>query len=146
MRKPSSPKSLAIFHHAVTQRGRPRLAPPENLPKAQKLVWHQTVDALPPEWFATEHEPLLLDYANHVVRAAQIEVALSKLDLLVDFEIFGKMSKLAALESGKIQAAARAMRLTQQSRLRAETASNRAGAAALAAFDFEDDPDGLLAR
>jgi hypothetical protein len=134
MRKAPSTASMTLVHRAVAQRGAPRLLPPSGLPAAQNTIWHQTVDALPPDWFAREHEPLLLQYCNHVARAAQIEAALSRLDPVDDLEVFDKLTKLAALESSKIAAHARGMRLTQQSRLRAETASNRAGSAASTSF------------
>lgn len=132
MTNPASPRAMATRHRAVAKRKDPRLKPPSGLPEAQLAVWRQTVDPLPPDWFSAEHEPLLLQYVNHVCRAAQLELALSTLDPVGDFEKFDKLTKLAALESGKIQACARAMRLTQQSRLKSETASSQSLAAAYA--------------
>ncbi len=143
-----SAASMALIHKAVAQTGEPRLPPPAGLGQAQLVVWHQAVDNLPPDWFAQEHEPLLIQYCNHVVRDAQLESALAGLDPVHDLEVFDKLTKLAALESGKITALARAMRLTHQSRLKAETASNRANASATALTYFDDlnDPEHLIAR
>ena len=76
---------------------------------------------------------MLVSYCNHVTRAAQIEAALATLEPLTDLNEFDKLSKLAAGESAKIAMHARAMRLTQQSRLKAETASSRGLGAASAA-------------
>ncbi|WP_300106349.1 hypothetical protein [Rhodoferax sp.] len=112
-----------------------RLQPPAALSMAQQFVWHQTVDNLPDDWFAAEQIPMLTAYCGHVARAAQIEAALSGLDPLDDLPEFDKLTKLAAGESAKIAMFARSMRLTQQSRLKAETASSRgAGAASAAAI------------
>lgn len=111
----------------------PRIQPPLSMSAAGQLVWHQTVDALPSSWFAAEHGPMLTAYCGHVSRLNQIEAALSGLDPLADMEQFDKLAKLAAGESAKIAMHARAMRLTQQARLKAETASSRGLGAASAA-------------
>jgi hypothetical protein len=100
---------------------------------AGQRVWHQTVDALPSSWFAAEHSAVLVSYCNHVIRAAQIEAALATLETLTELNQFDKLSKLAAGESAKIAMHALAMRLTQQSRLKAETASSSGLGAASAA-------------
>ena len=68
---------------------------------------------------------MLTAYCNNVTRAAQIEAAWATLDPLADPNEFDKLSKLAAGESAKNAMHAQAMRLTQQSRLKAETASSR---------------------
>lgn len=117
---------------AMADKGR-RIQPPLSMSAAGQLVWHQTVDALPSSWFAIEHTAMLVSYCNHVTRAAQIEAALSGLDPLADLEQFDKLAKLSAGESAKVLMCARAMRLTQQSRLKAETASSRGLGAASAA-------------
>lgn len=144
MKKPSLP-----FLRAVADRQKPRIQPPESLNDAQKVIWRQAVDNLPADWFAVEQTPMLVAYCQHVARAAQIEVALSTLDPLASLDVFDKLAKLAALESAKIAMHARSMRLTQQSRLKAETASSRGLGAASAgrmtdpANKFFDD---LIAR
>ena len=117
---------------AMADKGR-RIQPPQTMSAAGQLVWHQTVDALPSSWFAAEHSAMLTAYCGHCVRFNQIEAALSGLDCLADLEQFDKLAKLAAGESAKIAMHARAMRLTQQSRLKAETASSRGLGAASAA-------------
>lgn len=80
-------------------------------------------------------------YCNHVGRLAKIEAALQKLDPVQDLDVYDKLVRLAAGESSKVLAHARSMRLTQQSRLKSETAHGRAEAAALAA-----DGDGDVMR
>lgn len=143
-----SPVSSLMRHRAMKQASDKRLQPPPGLSKALRDVWVQTTSALPPEWFASEQAPVLELYCRHVVRAAQIEAALVDVDPVADLATFDRLVKLAGLESSKIAMHARAMRLTQQSRLKAETASNRSAAAAEIRRDspFDGDDDELLAR
>jgi hypothetical protein len=142
-------KAPTLVHcRAMLDKRNPRLNPPASLSLAQRLVWAQTVDNLPSDWFSTEQIPMLTAYVGHVARAAQIEAALTTLDPLADLEQFDKLSKLSAGESAKIAMFARSMRLTHQSRLKAETASSRAGGAASAAAvggGWGDEYDELLA-
>ena len=139
-------KQPTLTHFRAMADKIPRLQPPAHLSDAQKLVWHQTVDHLPSDWFAVEQVPMLTAYCEHVARKAQIESALSGLDPLADLEQFDKLTKLAAGESAKLAMFARSMRLTQQSRLKAETAQSRgAGAASAAAVGRPWDEMGLLA-
>lgn len=104
---------------------RPRLRAPEDLTDAQRAVWVSTTNALPADWFGQEHAPLLRRFCAHTARADQIERAMANLDPLADLDAYRKLGGMATAESGKIAALARAMRLTQQSRLKAETASNK---------------------
>jgi len=140
------PSQTRLHAKAMQDLSKQRLQPPNDLPEAQRLVWHETVDFLPPDWFAREQIPLLIAYVNHVVRLAKLEAALCDLHPVKDVELFDKLSRLAAGESGKLLAHGRAMRLTVQSRLKAETAHGHAGAAAHAAGTEFDDLDELLAR
>lgn len=126
-------KPTLTHFRAMADLKKPRLQPPTTMTAAQQIVWHQTVDNLPDDWFAAEHIPMLTAYVGHVARAAQIEAALQTLDPLADLEQFDKLTKLAAGESAKIAMHARAMRLTQQARLKAETAHSRGAGAASAA-------------
>ena len=135
---------MLLHAKAMQDLSKQRLQPPHDLPEAQRLVWHETVDFLPSNWFSREQSALLVAYTNHVVRLRKIETALNGLDQVNDIEVFDKLSRLAAGESAKLLAHGRAMRLTVQSRLKAETAHGHAGAAAGAAMVF-DDFDELLA-
>lgn len=125
---------------AMVDAKNPRLQPPPELGAAQTLIWRQTVDALPSDWFAPEQAPLLSAYCGHVARLKQIEAALAGLHPLENLEQFDKLSKLAAGESAKILAHGRSMRLTQQSRLKAETAASR-GLGAASAGQVADQAD-----
>lgn len=118
---------------AVTEARTPRLQPPVELSDEQKSIWRETVEALPPDWFAAEHGPLLRMYVGHVDRATRLEQALGKLDPADSLNEYERMGKLLAVESAKALSLARAMRITQQARLKPETAHNRGAAAAQAA-------------
>ena len=106
-----------------------RLPVPQDMAPEPAEVWRTTTAALPPDWFTPEHGPLLALYCRHIARAGQIERVISGLDPLADLAAFDRLVKLAALESAKAAMHARAMRLTHQSRLKAETAASRAGRA-----------------
>lgn len=132
---------------AMADKKNARIQPPTTLSDAQKAIWRQTVDALPSDWFATEQTPMLSAYCGHVARLAQIEAALATLDPLVNLAEFDKLAKLAGLESAKIAMHARSMRLTQQSRLKAETAQSRgAGAASAGRVGRKPWDDDLIPR
>lgn len=126
-------KQPNLMHFRAMADKIPRLQPPAVMPATQQAIWHQTVDNLPSDWFAAEQVPMLTAYCEHCARKAQIENALSGLDPVQDLDVFDKLTKLAAGESAKIAMFARSMRLTQQSRLKAETASSRGLGAASAA-------------
>lgn len=128
MRANKQPSLLS--HRAVAQRGLKRLQPPASMSDDQRAVWRMSVENLPPDWFSTEQIPMLTEYCRHVCRADQLDAALSQLDPIQDQEAFDKLTKLAAGESAKIAMHARAMRLTQQARYKAETAYGHASAAA----------------
>ncbi len=134
------------FHRAMAERSLPRLKPPGDLTDDQKRIWHETVNALPPDWFADEHIAMLRLYCQHITRAAKLESALERLDPVDNLNDYEKLVKLAGLESAKALALARAMRLTQQSRLKPETAHNRSAAAAHAASVGSGAFDDLLAQ
>ena len=104
-----------------------RLPVPSGMPPEPAEVWRTTTAALPPDWFTPEHGPLLEMYCRHVARASQLDLVINELDPVADLATFDRLVKLAGLESSKAAMHARSMRLTQQSRLKAETAASRAG-------------------
>lgn len=119
-----SAASLTIATPLIRPAGT-RLQPPATLTLPQVNVWRNVVSAMPATWFTPEHVVLLVAYCRHAVRADDIELALA--DLPVRDEGFAALAKLAANETAKLAMLARSMRLTHQSRLKAETAASRAG-------------------
>ena len=101
----------------------PRLRPPATLSADELAIWRRTLDALPPDWFKAEHEPLLLEYCRYVALSKQIG---AKLAAAGDLDEFARLTRLAIAVSANIQSLARCMRLSQQSRMKSETAANRA--------------------
>lgn len=146
-------KQPNLMHfRAMADKKNPRLQPPPELGTAQQAIWHQTVDSLPSDWFAPEQTPILVAYCNHATRLQQLEQAMASLADPTgdDLPVFSCLAKLAAIESSKIAMHARSMRLTQQSRLKAETASSRglgAASASRVGADkyFDDELHELLA-
>lgn len=128
-------KAPNLMHfRAMADKKTPRLQPPAELGAAQQIIWHQTVDSLPSDWFSVEQTPILVAYCGHVARLAQLDEAMAKLADPTgdDLAVFSCLAKLAAVESAKIGMHARSMRLTQQTRLKAETAHSRGAGAASA--------------
>jgi len=123
-------KSLAALSVAAmtAPRSVAPLKPPRGMSTTQRMVWRNTVEALPGDWFTREHVALLRRYCEHVARADDIERRLARLDPIADGDDYDRLARLGIAETGRLLALARAMRLTQQSRLKAETAANRAGA------------------
>lgn len=78
-------------------------------------------------------------YCQRVCRGAQLQAALGRLDPLIELETFDNLCKLATGESAKILAHARTMRITQQTRLKADVTYSRAAGSASAARIREDD-------
>src|SRR5437870_4183940 len=106
------------------QATRPRLSPPVDLPSSALAVWHATIAALPASWFAPEQAPIIERYCRHIARAREIEALIADTDPLTS--AYARLVTLAGAETARILALARAMRLTNQSRLKAETAASAA--------------------
>lgn len=127
----------------------PRLAAPAHLSRSLRGIWYAVTSALPAEWFGPEQAPLLERYCYHVERSRQMEAILARSNPLKNATVFCRLARAAAAETRTVATLARSMRLTQQSRMRAETAArsasrNRAqlrGGAALHALENLNDGD-----
>jgi hypothetical protein len=127
---------------------------PKSLTKEQVKVWRAVVATKPADWFTADSHPLLIGYCRAVVMADQLSAEVEAVAALMRFPddmadaeeikaytgLFAmrkELLKQRSAEVDKITSLARSMRLTQQSRLKAETAdtghrrSNGAGAASL---------------
>ena len=124
-RGPRSSAELAVVPPIVAER--PRLPGPATLTDAEREVWRESVGAMPSAWFPPETAPLLERYCRHVVRSRCLEALLCDVDPMTDLDRYGKLSRLAGEETGRILAVARSLRLTTQSRIAAATAGSRAG-------------------
>lgn len=102
-----------------------RIAPPSNLTPAQVAVWLTVVNSKPADWFGDEHAPLLAQYCRHKVQADLVAQQLEDFDpkWLTEDEGLKRYDRLLAMnerESRAMAALMRAMRLTQQSLIRAD--------------------------
>lgn len=120
-----------------------RTAAPKSLSEAEAAVWRAVVATKPADWFSADSHPLLIAYCRHAAMADLLSdhigeaakthtasvlvgnvgaaaLALAGLDALL---------KMRDRETKALNTFARAMRLTQQSRLKAETAATAHGRA-----------------
>jgi len=110
-----------------------RPAAPEGLTEAQVNVWCDVVLRLPASWFPRETHHLLAEYCKAVTRARFIGAELDRFQsswLAEDGgpERYLKLSGAADRQVRTMNALARALRITNQSRLKAETAARKASA------------------
>lgn len=122
-----SEASLAVVPAPIRHEA-PRLAAPCGLTAAELAVWRLTVSALPSGHFSAEQAPLLERFCIHTVRARSLDALLATLDAVADLDRYDKLARLVSQETGRMFAAGRALRLTNQSRMKAETAGTRAAA------------------
>jgi hypothetical protein len=122
-----SAESLTI----VTPFPNRRPAAPECLTAEQAEEWRAVVARMPADWFGREHFPLLEAYCRHACNARFIAAKIDSLDRAQFADVgvlkfYTRLLLMAERESRAMLALGRAMRLTQQSRLKAETAATRA--------------------
>lgn len=128
-----SAASLAVARPGFAQRPEP----PADLTEDQADEWRAIAARMPADWFPRETHGALAQYCRHVVRARFLakEIERFKPEWLSDpdgMKRLEALSKMADRESRTILALARSMRLTQQARLRPETAARQSEAAGLA--------------
>lgn len=118
-------KSVASLASVTPLPGQ-RPIPPRHLPDADAAVWRQTVATKPSDWWQADSWPMLEAYCAAVVMHRVLSAKVSATVLGDDPVSVGMLDKLCAMrdrEGKAINTYARAMRLTQQSRLKAETAA-----------------------
>jgi hypothetical protein len=125
MARPSKSELCAL---PLNPRVKPRLPVPATLTPAQAGIWKTTINSLPAEYFPAETAPLLERFCCHTARCRDIEVLLAAVDPAAPDGLarLSLLSRLARAETAAAGSMARALRLTTQSRLKAETASSRA--------------------
>ena len=109
-----------------------RPAAPDALTAPQRAVWEDTVLRLPADWFPRETHKLLGEYCKAVTRAEFVGAAVDQFttDWLAADGGVERLGKLTATLDRQVRimgALARALRITNQSRLRPETAARKAG-------------------
>jgi len=109
-----------------------RLAPPPYLTPAQKAYWVTVVNSKPADWFSDEHELMLAQLCRHKVTSdviAQQQEAYDPAWLTDDegLKRFAILARCQETETRAMGALMRAMRLTQQSLIRADKAVGNQG-------------------
>jgi hypothetical protein len=111
-----------------------RPSPPACLTLSQAALWRAVVGTKPADWFTADSHPLLVAYCRHVATADMLADVINAVDpaYLTDDAELARLDKLLLLrdrETKAIRGLATVMRLSQQSRLKAETAYTMAAKA-----------------
>ncbi|MFT4149209.1 MAG: hypothetical protein QM656_03355 [Paracoccaceae bacterium] len=124
------PKSAAELEIAAKVVVVNRPEPPYELWRDEEQeVWRRVVSDVPADWFTPRNFDLLAEYCTHVVscrRVAQMIYEFERREGELDIKSWTVLMRAHAQQSGRIQALATSMRITQQS-----TYSNKSGATAL---------------
>ena len=104
------------------------LEPPADLSADQAEVWASVVVTKPGDWFDAGSIPLLEAYCRAVVESRKIAALVESMTadmLLLDdgLKRYKDLRRLQAELSGEVNTLARAMRLTQQAKYRADAAA-----------------------
>lgn len=104
---------------------RPR--PPAELNGQERDIWDAVVNSHPGGWITKDAYPVLVQYARHTIRALRLAQLIQQEEDADDFNVDRWQALLAEQrrESATILALARSMRLTHQSRYRADSAKAR---------------------
>lgn len=109
-----------------------RLEPPDDLTEAQAAVWRCVVETKPPDWFASDSAPLLSAYCRAVCEHLAVSriIDATNVKCLKDEKKLDRFDKLLRMQdrlARQMVTLATKMRLTQQSRYRADAAAVAAG-------------------
>lgn len=116
---------------AITQLPGQRTPPPPNLTATEADIWRSVVLAKPASWFCDDTIPVLSQYCRHVATADLVAKLIHAIDPETlkgeaGLEHLERLLVLRDRESKIIVRLATSMRLTLQSRLKAETAHTQA--------------------
>ena len=103
------------------------LAAPADLSPDEAEVWGRVVATKPGDWWDAGSVPLLAQYARAVVQSETVAELVRRVSLALmtdpdELARYKELRKIQAALSGEISGLARAMRLTQQARYRADKA------------------------
>src|SRR5690606_15281507 len=120
-------KSAAALSVVSQLPGQRRPEPPDELTDEEAADWRDVVNRLPPDWFPAETHGLLVQYCRHVVKARVIAGLIQEFDISwastdEGLARYDKLTQMAEREGRALSSLATRMRLTQQSRYRADKA------------------------
>jgi hypothetical protein len=118
----------------VSVLGNERPAPPEDLTDEEAVEWRAIASRMPHDWFTGENHPLLAEYCRHIVRARDLAGDIAKFKrfpaevrITTDgIQRYDMLLRMADRERAAMVNLATKMRLTQQSRYRADKAATAA--------------------
>ena len=89
---------------------------PLDLTPEETDVWHETVEAMPADWFPRETWPLLRQWCRHTVSARRVAQLIDRVSARkqVDVTELRDLLAMQAKETAALKAMAAAMRLSQQ--------------------------------
>jgi hypothetical protein len=105
-----------------------RLLPaPEDLSPEEACVWARVVATKPSDWWDGGSAPLLAQYARATVQSEMVAELVRRVSLALvtapdELARYRDLRKIQAQLSGELNTLARSMRLTQQSKYRADKA------------------------
>ena len=96
---------------------------PDDITVEQSEEWQAIVNTMPADHFMRGNYPLLAQLCRHIISARRLAQLIDRTAAQTDLDRkeFGALLQLQAAESTMITRLLRAMRLTQQSVMRAET-------------------------
>jgi hypothetical protein len=103
------------------------LEPPADLSSDQAEVWASVVVTKPADWFDAGTVPILAAYCRAVVESRKVAALVESMtaDMLLLDDGLGRYKELRKIQgalAGEVNTLARAMRLTQQAKYRADAA------------------------
>ena len=107
--------ALSVVHESgVSVEDRPDPLP--ELTPEQRIVWIQTVNALPAEWFPEETHNVLAQYCRHAVASRHVSQMIDQMESggEIDVTTYDKLLKMQERESRILVSLATKMRITQQ--------------------------------
>ncbi|MCE8052287.1 hypothetical protein HOP61_13330 [Halomonas daqingensis] len=121
--KSEADKTLSV----VTTTAFDRLQPPKGMAKAEKKIFQEIVNSVPPHWFNASHVPLMVQLVGHISASQKIAQHIAKLDIddISNLQIYDRLLKMHDRETRAITSLYTKMRLSQQS-----TYTPKAGATA----------------
>jgi hypothetical protein len=102
-----------------------RHKPPSDLTSEQAAIWRDIAATKPADFWSADNFPLLADYCRHIATANQLAFEINQIIDLSDKAVLSRLTSLLNLrkqETACIVQLATAMRLSQQSRYRADAA------------------------
>lgn len=127
MDQPGRKSGDALAVVAVLPGERP--APPSTLTEREAELWREIVSSLPADWFSAGSLPLLAEYVRSAAFGEALALELGRYKGIPKGKAFVRYEKIRrtqAQNAARIQALARSMRLSQQSKYGARGADSAA--------------------